>query len=219
MELGALREGQQQARADIVALGRRFDASFNELRQLNERFIVADGVYKLGEARLATVERTVGDADGGLAKRIADLEQARDRAKYTITGAAVGAALGGGTLGAFLSGVLKKWGLFFAAIAAVSTAAVLYARASPPAGSSGQFRDWYQGLEQPGSAGASCCSLADCRHLPTRQTERGYEVLIDAKWVAIPPDTILAPHDNPTGEPVTCHSGTVIYCFVPGPLT
>jgi hypothetical protein len=87
------------------------------------------------------------------------------------------------------------------------------ALAAPPPDSDGRYHEWFQSLKQPGS-GTSCCSIADCRVEPYRQTPIGYEVLIDGDWVLVPDDKILQQIENPVGRAITCHAGKTIFCFV-----
>jgi len=92
------------------------------------------------------------------------------------------------------------------------------ASAAPPDGidSGSPVAQWYHSLRTPDSK-SSCCDVSDCRHLPTRVGPNGYEVFAGGKWVSVPPDKILARHDNPTGEPVVCWSPYLgVMCFIEG---
>lgn len=86
--------------------------------------------------------------------------------------------------------------------------------AAPPPGTDpdSATAQWFQSLKQPGN-GISCCSLADCRPVEYRIGATGYQVLIDAVWVDVPPEKVLR-RENPTGEAIACRSGSVLFCFV-----
>lgn len=99
--------------------------------------------------------------------------------------------------------------------------------AAPPPGTDEEspISQWFQGLHD--SDGTSCCSVADCRHLPTRIGRSGFEVQVPklneqyesvgTEWVPVPPDKIIPHKENPTGEPITCWSpGRGVMCFVEG---
>ena len=53
--------------------------------------------------------------------------------------------------------------------ALLMTTATTGALAAPPPATSGVFADWFRSLTVPGTPGAPCCTLADCR-------------MVDAKW-------------------------------------
>ena len=93
--------------------------------------------------------------------------------------------------------------------------------AEPPAGADPDLAPWFQGLKQPGTT-ISCCSIADCRTVVTRERDghieafvprRDFPAGIDA-WVTVPDARVLRGEANPTGEPVLCWAGEV-RCFVP----
>lgn len=91
------------------------------------------------------------------------------------------------------------------------------ALAAPPVGADpdGPIAEWYQGLRD--SDGHGCCSIADCRHLPTRIGKAGFEVYAGDEWIPVPPDKIIPNKENPTGEPVTCWlPGRGVMCFIEG---
>ena len=89
----------------------------------------------------------------------------------------------------------------------------LAAAAAPPEGPL-KYKDWFEGLRQPGTQ-AQCCSIADCRVKPYRMTADGYEVQLDDRWVRVPPEKILQRIDNPTGGAVVCYTPPEhIMCFV-----
>lgn len=108
-------------------------------------------------------------------------------------------------------------------IAAVTLALLsLPATAAPPPGTDpdSETSQWYRNLKSP--QGSSCCSVADCRHLPIRIVKDGYEVRVPDgevafKWIPVPPDKILHNIENPTGEAVVCYSPYMgIMCFIEG---
>ncbi|MBV8652152.1 MAG: hypothetical protein JO255_11840 [Alphaproteobacteria bacterium] len=87
-------------------------------------------------------------------------------------------------------------------------------RAAPPENADPALAPWFQSLQQPGS-GRSCCSIADCRPTEYRTVGDHYEVLIENKWVFVPPDKVLQRTDNPLGRAVVCWRRSIgIMCFV-----
>ena len=76
---------------------------------------------------------------------------------------------------------------------------------------------WYRSLAQPLS-GLSCCSVADCRPVEARLVGKGWEILVDSTWIAVPPDVVLT-RDNPDGRPIACLYAGTIRCFVPPAAT
>jgi hypothetical protein len=104
------------------------------------------------------------------------------------------------------SGILVLFALF------VGTAA---AKGAPPLNADPALSPWFESLQRPDGAG-SCCSTADCRRVQSRLHDKGYEVLLDEIWVAVPPGKVLH-RDNPTGDAVACTRGHLIFCFVPAP--
>ena len=92
------------------------------------------------------------------------------------------------------------------------------ARAAPPPDADPKLSPWFNDLEQP-KTHAPCCSIADCRPVPSRQSDGHYQVEIDGVWRNIPDSVILSRTDNPTGHAIACwnpNSG-IILCFVPPP--
>lgn len=96
------------------------------------------------------------------------------------------------------------------------------AHAAPPENADPALAPWFQSLHS--RTGISCCSIADCRNLPTYTTGTGYEVLYQGQMVPIPPEAVSDRTDNPTGSPVTCvypdvltNGRTVILCFFRAP--
>jgi hypothetical protein len=88
------------------------------------------------------------------------------------------------------------------------------AHAQPPEGADPNLAPWFGSLRQPGT-GTSCCSIADCRATDYRLMSDHYEVLIEDKWLAVPPDKILQRVDNPVGRAVVCWTPQLgIMCFV-----
>ncbi len=75
--------------------------------------------------------------------------------------------------------------------------------AAPPAHADPALHDWFESLRVPGTS-YSCCGIADCRAVPYRITERGYEALIDGRWVVVPKERIAERLDNPTGQAIAC---------------
>ena len=86
---------------------------------------------------------------------------------------------------------------------------------APPPNTDPSLSPWFNCLQRPDGTG-SCCSTADCRRVQSRLANRGYEVLLDGVWVAVPPNTVIH-RDNPTGDAVACMRGHLIFCFVPAP--
>lgn len=104
--------------------------------------------------------------------------------------------------------------IIMAALAASVLLSIAIARAEPPEGADMSLAPWYQSLKQPGS-GAGCCSIADCRPVKSRVVTDHYEILIDEKWVAVPPDKILDHQSNPTGSAVACWTPYLgVLCFI-----
>lgn len=122
--------------------------------------------------------------------------------------------------------------LFHSVVIALSLACLLLAlvapaMAAPPVGSDpdSPLATWYRGLVSP--ALIPCCSIADCRNVPSRWLADHFEAFIGTAvfgpdspdaWVKVPDKAVL--HlKNPTGDAVACwHSGEVL-CFVAGPAT
>ena len=90
-----------------------------------------------------------------------------------------------------------------------------YAR--PPENTNLIYSLWFEHLHQPGS-GLPCCDISDCRQTESRIVGSHYEALVEGKWIAVPPETVVDQSDNPTGHAVVCWlpwSG--ILCFVRAP--
>lgn len=101
--------------------------------------------------------------------------------------------------------------------ALLGAAATAYAR--PPPNPDPNLAPWFESLRQPHN-GASCCSISDCRPADYRTSGDHYEVMLEDRWVAVPPDKVLRRLDNPTGRGVVCWTpATGIMCFVRGPET
>lgn len=108
-----------------------------------------------------------------------------------------------------------------------------HAVAAPPADAELELRSWFEGLRQPGERQLPCCSIADCRLVPSRVAQGGYEVMIGASWIAVPADRVLQQVNNPTGRAVVCYrhvrdperkgeidrAAVTIFCFVRPPET
>ena len=98
--------------------------------------------------------------------------------------------------------------------------------AAPPSQSDPTLAQWFEKLKQPGRD-VPCCSVADCRITDSRPSPAGYDVLIEGRWYAVPPDRILQHVSNPTANAVVCYrwfhagNGAVIrlniFCFVRPP--
>jgi hypothetical protein len=95
------------------------------------------------------------------------------------------------------------------------------AAAAPPDRADPALAPWFERLRQPGT-GASCCSIADCRTVESRQDRDGYEVLIDRRWkmsapfwLRVPSNRIIDKIENPTDRGVVCFTPEAgILCFV-----
>jgi hypothetical protein len=101
------------------------------------------------------------------------------------------------------------------ALLVVLSAPVSYAR--PPENTNLIFGLWFEQLHQPGT-GLPCCNISDCRQTESRIVGSHYEALVEGKWIAVPPETVVDQSDNPTGHAVVCWlpwSG--ILCFVRAP--
>jgi hypothetical protein len=93
------------------------------------------------------------------------------------------------------------------------------AAAAPPPDADPTLSPWFQSLRQPGT-NVSCCSIADCRPVDYRTTPSGYEVWIEDRWQAVPPEKVLQRADNPVGRAIVCWTKmTGIMCFVRAPET
>jgi hypothetical protein len=103
------------------------------------------------------------------------------------------------------------------------------ALAAPPAGSDpdSPVAHWYQSLISEGNI--PCCSIADCRNVPSRWARDHFEAFIGASvfgngvdapdaWVRVP-DKAVVHKRNPTGDAVACWHLDEILCFVQGPGT
>jgi hypothetical protein len=93
---------------------------------------------------------------------------------------------------------------------------------APPENADPALAPWFQSLKQPNTQ-QSCCSLADCRPVPYRITNKGFEVYIDDKtftggtneWELVPEDKVLPPQPNPTGEGIVCWTQFMkVMCFI-----
>jgi len=78
--------------------------------------------------------------------------------------------------------------------------------------------DPYTKWERP-DTGGSCCNNQDCRQASARYTDKGWEVLVEGKWLEVPPGRVLDPAkvENPDGMHHVCVGPKQhIYCFMPG---
>jgi hypothetical protein len=109
--------------------------------------------------------------------------------------------------------VLLRALLIVAAVAAIA----IGSHARPPENTNLIYGLWFERLHQP-ATGLPCCSISDCRQTDSRVVGSHYEALVEGKWLAVPPETVVEAMDNPTGRAVVCWlpwSG--ILCFVRGP--
>lgn len=125
--------------------------------------------------------------------------------------------------------------LVIAALLAVTVVASV-AWGAPPENADPTLAPWFNSLKQPGT-GIGCCSMADCRPVDTRVGANGYEAFVEAvpgdkdaelrtdstgrtawgKWVAVPPEKMLAGKENPLGRAVVCYTPALgVLCFVRG---
>lgn len=157
-----------------------------------------------------------GDAqknERGLVGRVQDLEAAHQRQKNIGLGIALGAGLGGTSLGASLYAIGKKLGLWSLALVLIAGATMIAARSAPPPVSdpNSPRSQWYRSLMKPGTQ-TSCCGEADCRPTDTQQTATGWQAWVDkrwgvspADWVDIPADKILQDVANAEDKAVLCY--------------
>ncbi len=78
--------------------------------------------------------------------------------------------------------------------------------------------DPYTKWERP-DTGGSCCSNQDCRQASARFNGNGWDVLLEGRWVEVPPGRVLDPtkYENPDGMHHVCVGPQQhIYCFMPG---
>jgi hypothetical protein len=93
------------------------------------------------------------------------------------------------------------------------------AHAQPPPDADPALAPWFESLRQPGTH-ASCCSISDCRPTESRMDGDRYEVLIEGKWISVPPSKVLQRYDNPVGQAIVCWTPQQgIMCFVRAPET
>jgi hypothetical protein len=91
------------------------------------------------------------------------------------------------------------------------------APAAPPPDADPALAPWFNSLRQPWT-NALCCSVADCRPVPSRLNDGHYEAFIDGEWRQVPDRLILNRNDNPTGRAVACWTPRIgILCFVRAP--
>ncbi len=91
------------------------------------------------------------------------------------------------------------------------------AHAAPPPDADPTLAPWFNNLRLPGSA-VPCCSMADCRTVPSRLIDGHYEAFVEGKWIVVPDDKVLTRSDNPTGHAVVCWTPFAgVLCFVKAP--
>jgi hypothetical protein len=116
---------------------------------------------------------------------------------------------------------LRVWLIFAAAVALVWACA--YALGRPPENADPEYAPWFQSLRAKNGGG--CCSQSDCRAVEYRIAADHYEVLIgkqfgdevEPHWEAVPPESVLQKHDNPTGRAIACwtpYTEPRLLCFV-----
>jgi hypothetical protein len=66
-------------------------------------------------------------------------------------------------------------------------------------------RSWFEGLHQPGSS-ALCCSISDCRVMPSRMQDRHHEVEIEGYRYAVPDSAIIRDIPNMMNGAVVCYT-------------
>lgn len=100
-----------------------------------------------------------------------------------------------------------------------------YGLAAPPPDANPELHGWFD--RQYSVKGTYCCDVSDGHILDEedwRSVGTGYEVRINGKWLAIPPDAIRDSKRggaNPTGHAIVWYridvTGTVtIFCFAEG---
>jgi hypothetical protein len=90
------------------------------------------------------------------------------------------------------------------------------------------IRKWFNEQTSPEN-GRSCCSVADGHETQEQIRDGQYWVLIEGKWLPVPPSRVIHNKGNPVGRPVVWYqifsssddNGSVapevnILCFVPG---
>lgn len=63
-------------------------------------------------------------------------------------------------------------------------------RARPPENTNLIYGLWFDRLHQP-ATGLPCCSISDCRLTESRVVGSRYEALVEGKWLAVPPETVV----------------------------
>jgi hypothetical protein len=61
---------------------------------------------------------------------------------------------------------------FLGAPALLMATQIAAAQAAPPPDAGGAFADWFRSLTVPGTQGAPCCTIADCRMVEARWNDR-----------------------------------------------
>jgi hypothetical protein len=118
---------------------------------------------------------------------------------------------------------MRSFWITAALIITVVSSVSISAGAAPPAATNPALESWFQNLLQPGTQ-LPCCSISDCRITTARDTDQGYEALIDGRWVAVPTERVLDRMANPTGHAVVCYRTfhdddmqplpVTIFCFI-----
>src|SRR5262249_13963583 len=82
-----------------------------------------------------------------------------------------------------------------------------------------EIKEWFKSVRD--NRGNFCCDIADGRRTTWRSSkDGGYEVLVDDKWLPVPPESVIHRPDNPTGESIVWLAPHPVEpwvrCFVPG---
>ena len=91
------------------------------------------------------------------------------------------------------------------------------AQAAPPEDADPALAPWFNSLRQPWT-NALCCTISDCRPVPSRLRGEHYEAFVGGAWRVVPDEKVLQRSDNPTGRAVVCWTERAgILCFVRAP--
>jgi hypothetical protein len=85
--------------------------------------------------------------------------------------------------------------------------------------------EWFKSLIQPGTGGAPCCDIADCKRTNAEWRKDGWWAEVQGVWRPIPALSVLKSPRSIDGEAYVCSGDTTysdrhsleprIYCFVP----